>query len=114
MTSTCSIFSTGIKSHFTSPASAVRIGNMEFLGVVLFIPYFAELALKARTRFRGRSFGILKKDGKLHSPKNAESLTHVVMKIMPMSEQNVVYSLLAMEALLAALGLLFFIFPLAL
>ncbi|MFH1257929.1 MAG: glycosyltransferase 4 family protein [Candidatus Micrarchaeota archaeon] len=89
-------------------ASAAIIGNLEFFGLVLFLPYFAEFILKARGRFSGQNFGSLK-NGKLVPPKRTDSLTHIVMRMGSFTEQQVVNRLLLMELIVAAVALAFFV-----
>ncbi len=89
-------------------ASAVIVGNLEFFGLVLFTPYFIEFIMKARTGFRGQNYGEYR-NGKLLPPKKAESLTHLIMKLRPMSEKEVVYHMLVIEAIVAIIALMYFI-----
>ncbi len=90
-----------------SLAVSVIIGNIERVGVILIFPYFIELFLKARTRFKGTSFGILQKDGTLSAPKGfPQSLTHVVMKAGKFTELQVVLIILLIEAFFGALAIL--------
>ena len=88
-------------------ASAAIVGNLEFLGIVLFIPYFIEFILKLRTGFRGQCFGIMQKDGTLKAPPRIESLTHVIMRLKPMKEPQIVYVFVLLESMLAVSVLLF-------
>ncbi|HLC47794.1 MAG TPA: hypothetical protein VJI13_01865, partial [Candidatus Norongarragalinales archaeon] len=90
-------------------ASAVIVGNLEFFGLVLFAPYFAEFAIKARYLFRGQNYGTLK-NGKLVAPARPESLTHYVMKLRPMNEGEVVMTILLMEAIVAIIAFALLIF----
>lgn len=71
---------------------------------VLFIPYVIEFILKAKTKFKGISFGELNQDGYLTWNKYPQSLTHVVMKMGKFREYHVVYILWIIEALFAALA----------
>lgn len=84
-------------------ASVTILGNIERFAVIVFIPWFIELALKIRKWFRAESFGVLQKDGTL-LPANGEinSLTHVPMKLFRATEQEAVLSLMAFEALVCA------------
>lgn len=61
-------------------ATLIIFGNMEKLGLFLFAPYFLELALKAKSKFKAESFGIPKKDGSLKAPKKIRSITHLALK----------------------------------
>lgn len=88
-----------------SLAVSVILGNMEKIGLILILPYFAELYLKARCRFRGQSFGTLRYDGTLAPPKKVCSLTHVVMGLGRLTERKIVAVLLGIEAVFAMLAL---------
>lgn len=62
------------------------LGNMEKFAVILFIPYFIELILKARGKFKKESFGVLK-DGKIHRKYDKiYSINHI---FMPRTEQEI-------------------------
>lgn len=89
-----------------SLAVSVILGNMEKLGMILIVPYFAELFLKWRCRFRGQSFGILRNDGTIAPPQKVCSLTHVVMGWGRFSEKKIVAILLGIEAVFALLALM--------
>jgi len=86
-------------------ACVAILGNMERIAVFLFAPYFIELVIKAKNKFKTECFGIPQKDGSLKPPKKIGSLTHILLKFVK-SEKGVVYSLLAIEILLAFLVLL--------
>ncbi|EHP68562.1 UDP-N-acetylmuramyl pentapeptide phosphotransferase/UDP-N-acetylglucosamine-1-phosphate transferase [Metallosphaera yellowstonensis MK1] len=68
---------------------------------VLFIPYVIEFVLKARTKFKGISFGQVDNDGYMHWDSFPNSLTHVVMKMGRMREYQVVAVLWGMELVFA-------------
>lgn len=55
------------------------LGNMERAGLILFIPYIMELLLKARSKFRAESFGIML-DRLRNRYDKIYSLTHVGFK----------------------------------
>lgn len=81
------------------------IGNMEKFALYVFALWFAELALKARSRIElGRtaeSFGVLQPDGTLKAPyPKIYSLTHAVMKLRPMKEWQVVAVLVGLQILI--------------
>lgn len=88
-------------------ATAVVIGNMEKLGIILIIPYLFEFALKASTNFQGQSFGYERSDGTLAAHK-VNSLTHVVMNAGHFTEPQVVLILIAIEAVFGSLALVSF------
>lgn len=86
-------------------ACAVIIGNLELIGLILFLPYFVELLLKLRTGLAGQSFGLPQRDGSLAPPKKKTSLTHYAMSLGRLKEPQVVGIILAGEALVALLAL---------
>ncbi len=88
-------------------AAAVVLGDMEKLGIILIVPYLFEFLLKARTGFKGESFGFQRKNGTLGT-KEVNSLTHVVMKAGKFTEPQVVAVLLGIEAVFGLLALLTF------
>ena len=85
-----------------SLATAVILGNMEKIGLILLAPHFIELFLKARTGFKGQSFGIPQKDGTLKAPKKICSLNHVPMRLWKLTEPQVVAVLVLFECIFAA------------
>jgi UDP-N-acetylglucosamine--dolichyl-phosphate N-acetylglucosaminephosphotransferase len=84
-------------------AAAVIIGNMEKIGLLLFILYFVEFILKARRKFQGQSFGVPQENGTLHAPAHIDSLTHVAMRLGKgrLNEQQVVMVLLGLQVVVA-------------
>jgi UDP-N-acetylglucosamine--dolichyl-phosphate N-acetylglucosaminephosphotransferase len=84
------------------------IGDVTKAGLLLFTPYFIELILKARTKFRGESFGKPSEDGTLRPPEKISSLTHVSMRIFK-TEKRAVIGILCSELVLAALALILFL-----
>jgi UDP-N-acetylglucosamine--dolichyl-phosphate N-acetylglucosaminephosphotransferase len=74
------------------------IGNIEKFAIYCFFLWFIELVLKARSRFKADSFGILQADGTLAAPsEKIYSLTHFVMKLGRFSEKQVVAILIGMQ-----------------
>lgn len=89
----------------TALAAIAIIGNMEKAALIMFIPYFIELGLKARTRFKAESFGKLEADGTL-STKRVDSLTHLVMKLGRFKEWQIVSVLMLVQAVFCAMAYL--------
>lgn len=76
------------------------IGNMEKFALYVFALWFVEFILKARSRFKAESFGVLQPDGRLKAPyPKIYSLTHAVMKMRPMKEWQVVAVLIGLQIL---------------
>jgi UDP-N-acetylglucosamine--dolichyl-phosphate N-acetylglucosaminephosphotransferase len=85
-------------------ACVAILGNMERIAVFLFMPYFVELIIKAKNKFKTECFGIPQKNGSLKPPKRIGSLTHICLKFVK-TEKEVVYLLLVVEATLAFIAL---------
>ncbi len=85
-------------------ASSVIVGNIEKVGIILIAPFFLELVLKARSRFKAQSWCDVK-DGRLFCVKGGEiyGLGRLVMHLFGgVSEQKLVLTLIAFEALFSA------------
>jgi UDP-N-acetylglucosamine--dolichyl-phosphate N-acetylglucosaminephosphotransferase len=89
----------------TAIAAIAIIGNMEKAAVIMILPYFIELLLKARTRFQAESFGKLRKDGTIEAPR-VDSLTHLVMRLGRFTEAQVVSILMLIQAVFCAIAYL--------
>jgi UDP-N-acetylglucosamine--dolichyl-phosphate N-acetylglucosaminephosphotransferase len=78
------------------------IGNMERFALYCFTLWFIEFLLKARSRFKAESFGILQEDGTLKAPyKQVYSLTHLVMKLGKFNEKQIVSIILTMQLIVS-------------
>ncbi|QIW24854.1 UDP-N-acetylglucosamine--dolichyl-phosphate N-acetylglucosaminephosphotransferase [Sulfolobus sp. S-194] len=73
----------------------------------LYIPYAIEFFLKARTKFKGVSFGKISSDGYLYWDDKPNSLTHVVMKLGKFKEYQIVAILWGIELIFAILAIIF-------
>lgn len=80
-------------------------GYMYTALAVLYIPYVIEFILKARTRFKGISFGKVDNEGKLYWDEKPHSLTHVIMKLGRFREYQIVIILWLIETLFAVLAI---------
>ncbi|MBS3057248.1 MAG: glycosyl transferase family 4 [Candidatus Diapherotrites archaeon] len=89
-------------------ASAVIIGNMEKLGMLIIVLYFAEFLFKARHRFQSQCFGIPQKDGTLKADPRGGSLTQWVMRRGNFTEKQVVLIILGMQALVSLFTFIIF------
>ena len=90
-------------------AAVAILGNVERAALILFIPYFAELVLKARGKLRKESFAIPEKDNSL-DVKGVYGLEHIAIKLLKKfkpnhkaTEKDVVYLILSSELILALL-----------
>ena len=88
--------------------SAMVIGNMEWFGVFLFMPWMLEFFLKARSGFDARSWGDLDSEGNLNSfyDKNY-SLTHFFMD-KGLNEEQITLRIASVLAVWASFVLLLF------
>jgi len=90
------------------------LGNIEKLALILFIPFIIEGFLKLRSKFKAENFGIPNKDNSLEEPyKKIYSLTHAAIKLLQkvkpshkVYEQDVVWSLVIIEIVLALIVIL--------
>lgn len=81
-------------------ATVAILGNIERFAVFAFLPWFVEFALKARSRFKAESFGILQADGTLKAPyEKTYSLTHIAMKAGRHTEREIVLMLIGFEVI---------------
>jgi len=92
-------------------ASAVIIGNYEFAGVVIIIPYLVDFFLKALNGFPSEDWWGELKDGKLHCPEGfPKGLAQLIMKITGgITEQYLVLVLIGIEAVFGLLAVLFYL-----
>ncbi|MEM4261456.1 MAG: glycosyl transferase family 4 [Candidatus Diapherotrites archaeon] len=88
------------------------IGNMEKIGVMIIALYWIELILKAKSKFQAESFGIPNKHNILSPPKNINSITHLVMTIKPMTEKQVVITILSIQVIISTIVFTMFYFKL--
>lgn len=86
--------------------SSIVIGNMEKIGIIIMAPFILEFFLKLRSKFKATSLGKLRQDGKLDPPygKKIYSLTHLVMNIKPMTEEQVSISLVLIQIIISVIA----------
>lgn len=86
--------------------SIAVVGNIEKFALLCFAPWIIEFFLKARSRFKARSIGVLQKDGTL---KNAHdkiySLTHVAMKLK-LKEKHIASFFIILELAVCSIALI--------
>lgn len=90
-------------------ASAVIVGDFEYAGVIIIIPFVADLVLKAMNGFP-KSFAV-HEDGKLYCPEDGpDGLAHLVLKLAGgLTEQSLVLVLLGIEGVFALLAVVYYI-----
>ena len=87
------------------------LGNIERLALFLFIPYFIEFFLKFRGLMQKESFGVPNEDNSLRKPYDKYyGIEHVMIDVITKIkkkayEKDVVYSIIALEVVLAVIGL---------
>jgi len=87
------------------------LANVEKLALVLFIPYFLDFALKARSRMKAETFAKVENDGSMSLPyPKIYSITHLAILALTkvkgkVYERDVVVFLIAIEAILAVIGI---------
>ncbi len=104
------IFPGNTLTHGTGALIAILaiLGNMERAAVILFLPYFAELILKARYKFEVESCANLPQpDGTLKAPDKTASLVHIFVRLFG-HEKTAAHGILATEMALAVLAILFY------
>jgi UDP-N-acetylglucosamine--dolichyl-phosphate N-acetylglucosaminephosphotransferase len=91
------------------------LGNMERVAFILFIPYFIEFFLKARTRFQAESFGVPDMHNRLRPMyRKVNSLTQIFMLLPDRlfnrkpKEYDIVLMMMLMELVFVLLVLLVF------
>lgn len=95
-------------------AIIIILGNFEKFGVILFIPYFIELILKARGKMRKESFAKLNDEGNLERPyQKYYGLEHIAIDVVKKikgraREKEVVYLLLFFQITIAVIDIIYF------
>ena len=104
-------FTYGVGAYY---AGLVIVGDFQKFGLMLFTPYFIELAYylrSVRDGVRKENFGVLGEDGSLRPPHGrAYSITHAAMKALSAlgirpTEPRVTLFILALEALIGLVAL---------
>ncbi|MBC7120992.1 MAG: glycosyl transferase family 4 [Candidatus Methanosuratus sp.] len=91
------------------------LANVEKLALIIFIPYFLDFLLKARSRMKAEEFGKPDSEGFLKKPYDKYyALTHVMIDLIirikgKASEKEVVLSMLSFEILLVVVGMFVYI-----
>lgn len=91
-------------------ASLVILGNTEKIGLILFIPYFIELIIKTKNKYKSECFLEPNPDNSLKYPEKIGSLTHIIARILhklkgKIYEKDIVYSIWSLELILAIISI---------
>ena len=80
------------------------LGNIEKAAIIISIPFFIEFILKARSRFKAKSYGY-EKNGKIFSyhENKVYSITHFFTKTGRFTEKQIVYFIYLIQILFALL-----------
>ena len=91
-------------------AASVIVGNIEKLGIILILPFFGELYLKMRSRFKAESWCSVEGDKLLCPDKESVyGLGRLVMYLSQgVSERNLVVTLVSIELVFASMGVLLY------
>ncbi len=81
------------------------LNHVEFYAVVMLIPQIIEFLLKARFKFEAENFGEPDDEGRLSYNKPVSSLTHLIMKKLHPTEQELVMILTMIQLLFVGLSL---------
>jgi UDP-N-acetylglucosamine--dolichyl-phosphate N-acetylglucosaminephosphotransferase len=88
-------------------AAMAILGNMQTIGLILFIPYMCDFILTSRTKMQAEAFAKVNKDNSLELPYDKfYDSTHVAIAVLKkikrkVYEKDVVICILGLEALLA-------------
>jgi len=89
-------------------ASVVIMADMILIGIVIMIPHFLELILKARGGFRVKWWGILQKDGTLRpASERIVSVPQLLMKKWRLTERQLVLRLYTIELIFAGTAVVY-------
>ncbi|HLD81214.1 MAG TPA: glycosyl transferase family 4 [archaeon] len=106
------VFAGDTLTYFVGAMAAIVavLGDMEAAAVLLFLPYFADFAVKWRNKLPGKGWSGAWKNGKLYCPDSGP--VHLAQYAMiwanGVSEKNLVLSFIAFEVLLGFIALFLF------
>lgn len=85
-------------------ATIAILGNIEKAALIISIPFFVELFLKARGRFKKQSYGYYYKDGKVKSKyKRIYSIPHIFARTGKYSEKQITHFMILIAIFFSAL-----------
>ena len=85
-------------------ATIAILGNIEKAAVIVSIPFFIEFVLKARSKFKAKSYGYYK-DGKIKSYHNSKiySIPHLLTRTGKYTERQVFWFMIIIELIFSSL-----------
>ncbi len=87
------------------------LGSMQTFGALLISLFFIEFLIKAKHKFQSECYGIPQKNEILKANPRGGSLTQFILKIKPMKEKQVTYTILLVQGLIGIVVLsIYFIF----
>ena len=84
-------------------AAAGLLSRLQVQTVFIFLPMMVEFFLKVRGRFKAENYASKSSNGYLEYHGRIESLTHVFMKRMRLTEQQLVWRIWAVEAVMCSI-----------
>lgn len=92
-------------------AGVAILGNIEKAAVIMFIPFFIELAIKLKHKLKSECFLIPNEDGSLRHQGKIGSLTHIIYLLLSkikkkVYEKDIVNALILIEIILAIIAIL--------
>jgi len=83
-------------------AAAGLLSRLQVQTIFIFLPMMAEFFLKVRGKFRAENYASKSRNGYLEYHGRIESLTHVFMRRMRLTEQQLVWRIWAVEAVMCS------------
>jgi UDP-N-acetylglucosamine--dolichyl-phosphate N-acetylglucosaminephosphotransferase len=81
------------------------VGNIEKFAILCFTPWIVEAVLKASSRFKAESYGVLQEDGTIKLLREEIfSLTHIVIKLGRFKEWNISIILIIVEIVICIIS----------
>ncbi len=86
------------------------INHVEVVGAIILLPQIVEFILKARSKFKAENFGKIDDEGRLNYDGKIYSLTHLIMKKVRPTEQELVFLLTMLQVISAGLAIAYYVY----
>jgi UDP-N-acetylglucosamine--dolichyl-phosphate N-acetylglucosaminephosphotransferase len=86
------------------------IGNMELIGVLVMTLFFIEFLIKAKHKMQSECFGVPNKNGLLKANPKGGSITHFILKLKPMQEEQLTLTILLIQGIICFIVVTMFFF----